>query len=130
MATTMAASHGIERRCVSCGLSYRYPKAAQFSCESCGARQSWEPLPGIAKSVRERQLPSDVAALAPRTPDVPAPISLIAVAAMLNHASSDTVRQLHDRLAILRYVDDANTDPRSEYFNLVQRLLSGAGLKL
>lgn len=121
MATTMAASHGIERRCVSCGLSYHYPKAAQFSCESCGARQSWEPLPA-EPGPEQRQAVAPVA--------MPAPISLTAVAAMLNHASSDTVRQLHDRLAILRYVDDANTDPRSEYFNLVQRLLSGAGLKL
>ena len=125
MATTMAASHGIERKCVSCGLSYRYPSARQFTCQNCGAVQSWEPT-------REQDLPiAHLAAMDPGEPMMPSAISLIAVAAMLNHASSDGLRQLHDRLAILSLVHEANrwqvTEP--EHHDLVRRLLSGAGLK-
>ena len=130
MATTLGAAHGIDRRCVMCGLTYRYPGAKTFECKSCGARQSWDQP---KDSSAPEALPRDPGVM-PKPDDVTAiaPIDLAEVLRTLNSMSSDGIRQLHDRLAVLSLVHETNRWRLQEidHFILVKRVLSNYGVKL
>jgi len=68
--------------------------------------------------------PDDVTAIAP--------IDLAEVLRTLNSMSSDGIRQLHDRLAVLSLVHETNRWRLQEidHFILVKRVLSNYGVKL
>lgn len=147
MATTLGSAHGEERKCASCGLTYRYPRMQNFSCHGCGVEQPWDgwlgkntrigsddragtisgpeapALPTTYELIRE----SDLGA-SPSVTAVPA-IDLHAVHATLNQMSADGLRQLHDRLAILQMVAVANEAGDPEYYARVRQALAGAGVR-
>lgn len=141
VSTTMGSA-GVERTCVKCKLSYRYARARLFTCQACGLSQLWDGYePGLMPSQRSKLEMdaafadhSEIQHLTPTgdpVSEAPAEIPLMGVLASLNHLSSDGVRALHDRLAILYYVDDANRFRSTERarFDAVRRALVGANVK-
>lgn len=139
MATTLGSAHGEERKCASCGLTYRYPRMQNFSCHGCAVMQPWDGWPGKntkagESSARECDplektiIAHNVERMAAATLERP-PIDLHAVHATLNQMSADGLRQLHDRLAILQMVAVANEADDPEYYARVRQVLAGAGVR-
>ena len=60
-------------------------------------------------------------------------VPLATVLRHLNSMSSDGVRQLHEKLSILRMVDEANRwrhQGGADHLDQVKRILAGAGVQL
>src|SRR6266446_9294913 len=103
--TTLGATHGIDRTCAVCNLTYRYAKAVKFKCQNCGAVQEQDPAVnrtavGSIHFVEETQ-----------TIKAFDEIPLDKVLRSLNRLSSDSVHQLFERLAILSMVELVNRTP-------------------
>lgn len=124
MATTMAASHGIERRCRACGVTYRYPPALRFTClnPACGQVQDWGST--VVEELRGQSVQLIVG-------EPLMPIDLGKLRRALASMGSDQVRQLHDRLHLLLMADEANRWrlEDEERFNEVRSLLASAGVE-
>lgn len=137
MATTLGSAHGEERKCASCGLTYRYQQGRNFSCHGCGVEQPWDGWLGkntrIGSDDRVGTISGPEALALPTTyePVVQSTplIDLHAVHATLNQMSADGLRQLHDRLAILQMVAVANEADDPEYYARVRQALAGAGVR-
>lgn len=146
MVTTMSAMHGVERRCWSCKLSYRYPPGmTRFACEAC--REINEVVPANAQVGEHTRQPdmqlhtdgsvrlgygkrSVHAGDHGNAGEQLAPIDTTKVLATLNGMSSDKLRQLHDQLAIILLVEDANRTRHEDTtsFATVRRILSNHGV--
>lgn len=138
MSTTMAASHGVERTCWACKLSYRYsPLAKTFICEACAEPNEivqldgkWitrDPRPHIIEGKNVEHHTVSIEELG-----APQPISLTEVLRTINQMSTENLRKLHDQLAIILLVDEANRY-RSENqgsFATIARILGNAGVKM